>query len=497
MPQFDVFLSHNSVDKPWVIQLKDDLLRYGVSVWLDKDEIRPGDLFAKALEEGLANSRAVALIVSPEAMASGWVKAEYYRALSLAQDKQPPLQLIPVILREAELPGFAQDRHWVDFRDESAYSENVWRLVWGITGRKPAQVLDLSPPDLDSIPAHAPLNIPIESPYGTMPPDSRFYIERQADSICRDYLSQGYAVTVYVQAPRQMGKSSLMRRMAYQAKQIYSVDTAFIDFEKFTEEQFEDEEEFLIELCCMIGDALHIPEAIEDYWKSRRRSNILKCSNYVSQHIIAAFGKPFILAMDEVERLLTSRWRNDFFGMLRTWHNDRAWDTNFAQMTLFLSSSTEPDLFIDNPKQSPFNVARPIPLEDFTLAEVEELNRRHSAPLNQVQVNELVNLLGGHPFLTRLAFYLLATRQLELSTLLATATSDTGPFGEHLRHYWRYILDMPEVKQALSQICGDQVYPEDKVYYRLMGTGLIKKEGSEVVMRNQLYASYFKGRLCG
>jgi hypothetical protein len=43
MPTYDVCLSHSSVDKPWVIQLKDDLHRYGVAVWLDKDEIRPGD----------------------------------------------------------------------------------------------------------------------------------------------------------------------------------------------------------------------------------------------------------------------------------------------------------------------------------------------------------------------------------------------------------------------------------------------------------------------
>jgi hypothetical protein len=147
--QFDVFLSYDSVDKPWVINLKDDLQRYGVSVWLDIDEIRPGDLFAKALEEGLANSRAVALIVSPEATASGWVETEYYRALSLAQNKH--LQLIPVILRNADIPGFLEDRNWVNFREKSAYSQNVWKLVWGIAGKKPAKVLDLSPPNLPSI----------------------------------------------------------------------------------------------------------------------------------------------------------------------------------------------------------------------------------------------------------------------------------------------------------------------------------------------------------
>jgi hypothetical protein len=45
----------------------------------DKDEIRPGDLFAEALEETLESCSAIALIISPEAMDSGWVKEEYYR----------------------------------------------------------------------------------------------------------------------------------------------------------------------------------------------------------------------------------------------------------------------------------------------------------------------------------------------------------------------------------------------------------------------------------
>jgi len=148
MLQFDVFLSYSSVDKQWVIKLKDDLLCYGVSVWLDKDEIRPGDLFGKALEQALDNCRAVALIVSPEAINSGWVEEEYYRALFLAKTKQTSVQIIPVILRDAELPGFLKGRTWVNFRDETAYVQSVGRLVWGITGEKPAQVLDLSTPEL-------------------------------------------------------------------------------------------------------------------------------------------------------------------------------------------------------------------------------------------------------------------------------------------------------------------------------------------------------------
>lgn len=142
--KFDVFLSHNSRDKTWVIKLKSDLVANGVTVWLDKDEIRPGDLFAKALEIGIKESRSVALIISPESMKSGWVEAEYYRALNLATSGD--LQLIPVLYKKAEIPGFLSDRSWVDFSDDSDYANQVKRLVWGITDVKPGETV-MSPSD--------------------------------------------------------------------------------------------------------------------------------------------------------------------------------------------------------------------------------------------------------------------------------------------------------------------------------------------------------------
>ena len=100
---FDVFLSHNSRDKPWAVKLKTALESRGLKVWLDKDEIRPGDLFGEALEQGIAQSANVALIVSPEAATSGWVKEEFNRALTLAIGGD--IRLLPVILHDAEFDG--------------------------------------------------------------------------------------------------------------------------------------------------------------------------------------------------------------------------------------------------------------------------------------------------------------------------------------------------------------------------------------------------------
>jgi len=335
----------------------------------------------------------------------------------------------------------------------------------------------------------------IELPYGTVSPTSAFYMDREADRECQDYFNPGKSVTVYAQAPRQMGKSSLMQRIAYLTKQTDKFEVAYIDCEKFTTEQLHNLDDFLIEVCYMVSEALDIPEAIEKYWASARRASLVKCSNYLSKHIVPNINKPLILAMDEVERVLDTPFRNDFFGMLRTWHNDRAHDVNMAKVSLFLSSSTEPQLFIDNPNQSPFNVAQPIALRDFTLKEIHELNQRHGDPLTQVQLTELTELLGGHPFLTRLALYMVATQKYDFITLQRTASDEEGPFAIHLDDLWRKVARTAEPRQALAQICRQQTYPTDQIYYRLKGAGLVKRVGDNVVMRNQLYARYFSGRL--
>src|SRR5260370_42707476 len=109
MKTFDIFLSYRSTDKEAAESLRTSLEKRGARVWLDSDQIRPGDLFAEALEKGLATSRAVGLLVTPDSVASNWVKNEYYRALSL--NAAGELQLIPLVFGGAELPGFLKDRH--------------------------------------------------------------------------------------------------------------------------------------------------------------------------------------------------------------------------------------------------------------------------------------------------------------------------------------------------------------------------------------------------
>ena len=67
---FDVFLSHNSKDKPQVRRLAERLRAAGLRVWFDEWIIQPGDDIYLAIEHGLEASRCLVLCLSPAALGS-------------------------------------------------------------------------------------------------------------------------------------------------------------------------------------------------------------------------------------------------------------------------------------------------------------------------------------------------------------------------------------------------------------------------------------------
>ena len=73
---FDVFLSHNSKDKPQVQRLAERLRTAGLRVWFDEWIIQPGDDIYLTIIHGLDASRTLILCISPNALASDWVGLE-------------------------------------------------------------------------------------------------------------------------------------------------------------------------------------------------------------------------------------------------------------------------------------------------------------------------------------------------------------------------------------------------------------------------------------
>jgi WD40 repeat protein len=115
---YDVFLSHNSKDKPKVRRLAERLKAAGVRVWFDEWVIQAGDIIALKVDDGLEQSRVLLLCISPAALASGWVALE--RSTAVHRDpSNAGRRFIPLLLGDSDLPDTLRRYKYVDFREES------------------------------------------------------------------------------------------------------------------------------------------------------------------------------------------------------------------------------------------------------------------------------------------------------------------------------------------------------------------------------------------
>jgi hypothetical protein len=211
----------------------------------------------------------------------------------------------------------------------------------------------------------------------------------------------------------------------------------------------------------------------------------------VKGHLLKSLDKPLILAMEEVDNVFATGFRTNFFGMLRNWHNSRALDPLWRKLDLILVTSTEPYLFIEDLTHSPFNVGENIELEDFTYDQVAELNHRHNAPLTPDQVQQLMGLLNGHPYLTRRALYLVASGRHSFADLFERATTVNGPFGSHLRALLWRLRPNQELLAQFRQIIKHHSCSDEEIFFRLRGAGLVRREQDADLPRCQLYANFF------
>ena len=181
--------------------------------------------------------------------------------------------------------------------------------------------------------------------------------------------------------------------------------------------------------------------------------------------------------------------------MLRGWHNRRQAHSIWQQLDLVLVTSTEPYQLVANLNQSPFNVGQVGELEDFTLAQLSELNARHHRPYTPADESRLFALLGGQPYLVRQALYLVASSRLTCAALFANASDERGPFGDHLRYHLLRLQNSAELVAGLQEVLKHHQCRDEHVFFRLRGAGLVKRMGKTVIPRCQLYADFFQAYL--
>ncbi|MEM8672391.1 MAG: AAA-like domain-containing protein [Cyanobacteria bacterium P01_G01_bin.67] len=332
-------------------------------------------------------------------------------------------------------------------------------------------------------------------PEGQVPLNSKFYVERSPiiKTCYKTILQPGSLIRI--KAPRRMGKSSLMVRILDHAAQ-QDCQTVFLSFQLAERSILKDLDKFLQWFSASVGLGMHLPNRLEGYWDELFGSKI-SCKIYFEQYLLAKTTQPLILALDDVDRLFDyPELADEFFGLLRTWHEQAKNQNIWNKLRLIVAHSTEVYLPL-NVNKSPFNVGLPVELKPFTPQQVNYLAQQYHLDWSGQKTEQLMALVNGQPYLIQMGLYSLWQEDISLTELLQQAVTDTGIFADHFRRLlWALRQDM-RLCQAFAKVVQASTSVELELLsaFKLESLGLVRLLGNQALPSCELYTKYFRDRL--
>ncbi|MGB3638044.1 MAG: AAA-like domain-containing protein [Rivularia sp. (in: cyanobacteria)] len=332
--------------------------------------------------------------------------------------------------------------------------------------------------------------IALEFPEGQVPLSSPFYIQRDIEKTCYQEILQPGAL-IRIKAPRQMGKSSLLSRiLAYGNSQNYQ--TVCLSLDNAETKIFSSSEKLLRWMCSNITYQLGIKSKLEEYWDEDMGA-LVNCTIYFRNYLLKQISHPAILAFDEINQLFEyPNIARDFLALLRSWHEEAKNVNVWENLRLIIANST--DVYIPLPiNSSPFNIGLAIELSPFTTFQVEDLAQRHGIKVSTTELEQLMEITGGFPYLVRLAFYHSAHSQIPLKELMENAATNTSIFNKHLHQQLWHLQHNPDLANGFQKVIKETtpIDLEQEVAFKLKSLGLVHLQGNFATVSCRLYREYF------
>jgi len=334
----------------------------------------------------------------------------------------------------------------------------------------------------------------LESPDGLVRLNSGFYIASPYEARCEEEITKPGSL-IRIKSPRNMGKSSLMVRVLDRATQL-GYRTVMLDLDQTNQKFFHDLDQFMQWFCASVGKQLGVKVKPDEYWDDIFGAND-NSTEYFEKYLLTEADRPLVLAIDNFDRVFEyADIETDFCGLLRGWHERSRSHARWGNLRLVIVYSQEPYLQKDI-NQSPFNVGLPIMLGEFSGEQVRDLAQRHGLGWSPAELGQVMGLIGGHPYLVRLALYHIAAGDVSLSSFLQTAPTEAGIYSSHLLGHLKALEDYPDLGDAMrTVVTSDQpVRLRSEQAFKLDSMGLVKRVENDVQPRCLLYRQYFSDRL--
>lgn len=330
---------------------------------------------------------------------------------------------------------------------------------------------------------------------GPVPLDSPFYIEQPAIKAQWDEAVLKPGALLRIKAPWQMGKTSLIMRILHQARAA-GLQTLLLSMRLADTALFNDLNRLLHWYCAIVTRDLGLPNRLETEWDELFGANY-NCTHYFERHILNEMNNPIVLALDDVDVLFQyPSIANDFFGLLRVWYEKAKYGDStsnvWQKLRLVVAHSTEVYIPL-NIHQSPFSVGISIQLPEFTPEQVQNLAHRYGLYWQEQHAQQLIQLVGGKPYLVQMALYQLRQQDMNLEQLKQQLLPPDGIYSDHLQRQLRYLQQYPELIAALMQVMTSSTPTKLELVqaFRLQSMGLVQVNNQLVMPSCELYRQYF------
>lgn len=352
--------------------------------------------------------------------------------------------------------------------------------------------------NLANIPTVNAGRIPNQPPMplnGQLPLDSPFYVYRPpTESLCYEAILQPGAL-VRIKAASQMGKTSLLARVLAQARQ-HQFHTIILNLQLIDESVLTESSRFLQWFCAVVAQNLQLPNQFETYWNDLFGASY-NCTNYFESYLLTRTENPIVLALDRVDLLFERQQiAANFLRMLRAWYEQARYGDErsklWQKLRLVVVYATEVYLPL-NINHSPFNAGVLIELPRFSLEQVQDLAGRYGVDNGGECARQLMELVGGKPYLVQLALFHLQQQDVTLEQLRQTASAANGIYSSHLWHQLGQLQQYPELVAALKQVVlsPTPVALNPILAFKLHSQGLIQLQDNHAVPSCKLYRQYF------
>lgn len=336
----------------------------------------------------------------------------------------------------------------------------------------------------------------LEIPEGAVPLDSPFYIERDPiEKQCYQEIVKPGSL-ILIKAPSLFGKTSLAKRIIASTKPL-NYHNVMIKFEQVDKSLLENINQFLRWFCANVAHQLNLTPDLDEYWDDDYGSKV-SCNIYLENHILATIKNPLLITFDQVDILFQyPQITSNFLPLLRFWYEEAKDVEIWQKLRLIVIYAT--DIYVPlNINQSPFNVGLSFPLPTFNQFQIERLSQLHQLNKNEQElIQKLIKLIGGNPYLIRLAMYNLKTGNIEGNQLLENAPTLSGIYGNHLRSQWIKLHNFPELLKAVEKIAKSEksIHLEPIITHKLESIGLVKLNQDQVTFSCELYRVFFRNQL--